>query len=250
MLRRAKTILRTNKFTALYDKGYHTGSEFATAQELGIQTLVAIPGVSSKAPHEDYDLCKFRYCETEDTYTCPQEHILTSNGNWYTTRNYQFKQYKTSACKTCPVRELCTSSKANGRILQRSEHQMHIEANAARIKNTGELYKQRQAIVEHPYGTIKRSWGYDYITTKKGIQSASADCGLILIAYNFKRLLNILGHAQLLRLLQHPKIHTKLTLKLLKTILSSFLSVINPLKALNIKALKNKHFQQSRLSLK
>lgn len=242
MLRRAKTILRTNQFTALYDKGYHTGSEFATAQELGIETLVAIPGVSSKAPHEDYDLCKFRYSESQDAYTCPQQHILTSNGNWYTTRNYQFKQYKTSACKTCPVRELCTSSKANGRILQRSEHQQHIEANAARIQNTGQLYKQRQAIVEHPYGTIKRSWGYDYIATKKGINHATADCGLILIAYNFKRLLNILCHKQLIRLLQHLKTRFQIAIALIKALSTTFLSIINPFWARNIEPLKKTIF--------
>src|SRR5690606_2376925 len=37
MLQRAKSILGTNTFTALYDKGYHTGSEFKTANQLGIE---------------------------------------------------------------------------------------------------------------------------------------------------------------------------------------------------------------------
>ncbi len=53
------------------------------------------------------------------------------------------------------------------------------------------IYKQRQAIVEHPFGTIKRNWGFDYIMTKQGKQRASADVGLILIAYNLRRLLTI-----------------------------------------------------------
>jgi hypothetical protein len=48
MLRRAKTILRHN-FTAIYDKGYHTGSEFDCANSLELM-LVAIPGVSAHAP--------------------------------------------------------------------------------------------------------------------------------------------------------------------------------------------------------
>ena len=43
MVQRAKSILRTNDFTVLYDKGFHTGSELKTAQELGIETIVAIP---------------------------------------------------------------------------------------------------------------------------------------------------------------------------------------------------------------
>jgi len=34
MLRRAKTVLRTNDFTTLYDKGYHTGAEFKRAYDL------------------------------------------------------------------------------------------------------------------------------------------------------------------------------------------------------------------------
>jgi transposase len=202
MLRRAKTILRTNDFTALYDKGYHTGSEFSTADELGIETLVAIPSTSSRAPHTDYELSAFSFCESDDSYTCPQGHILKSNGSWYTTRNYRFKQYKTSACKSCPVRHLCTSSKANGRILQRSEHQGAIEANSARISASGDLYKKRQAIVEHPYGTIKRNWGFDHIITKKGINRASADTGFMLIAYNLRRILNILGVVKFTELLR------------------------------------------------
>ena len=54
------------------------------------------------------------------------------------------------------------------------------------------LYKRRQAIVEHPYGTIKRQWGFSYILTKKGIKRASSDVGFMLIAYNLRRIGNIL----------------------------------------------------------
>jgi len=43
MLRRAKTILNTTGFTALYDKGFHTGSEIKTGMEMGIDIMVAIP---------------------------------------------------------------------------------------------------------------------------------------------------------------------------------------------------------------
>ena len=49
MLRRAKSILRTNDFIALYDKGYHTGTEFKLADDMGIEVMVAIPGLASQA---------------------------------------------------------------------------------------------------------------------------------------------------------------------------------------------------------
>ncbi|MCG2420530.1 IS1182 family transposase [Aequorivita sp. F47161] len=194
MLQRAKSILGTNTFTALYDKGYHTGSEFKTANQLGIETLVAIPGIgrASQAPDPGYNSENFIYNKQQDTYTCPQGNTLKSNGSTYKGRNYRFKQYKTNKCKNCPVRDLCTTSKINGKVIQRSEFQQYIEDNAQRILKNPTAYKKRQAIVEHPYGTIKRQWGFNYITTKKTKQRASADVGLMFIAYNLKRIWNIL----------------------------------------------------------
>jgi transposase len=194
MLRRAKTILRTNTFTPLYDKGYHTGSEFKTANNLGIDTLVAIPAIgrASQAPDPSYNSEHFKYNKEDDTYTCPQANKLKSNGSTYKGRNYRFKQYKTNKCKNCPVRALCTTSKVNGKVIQRSEFHQYIEENAQRVLQNPDAYKRRQAIVEHPYGTIKRQWGFDHITTKKTKQRASADVGFMFIAYNLRRIWNIL----------------------------------------------------------
>src|SRR5699024_4373022 len=59
MLEQAVEILGHNEFTAVFDKGYHTGPEFV-------------------------------YNEKEDTYTCPAGNTLRSNGKWYSkNRNYQ-----------------------------------------------------------------------------------------------------------------------------------------------------------------
>ncbi|WP_240607754.1 IS1182 family transposase [Marixanthomonas spongiae] len=193
MLRRAKSILRTGSFTALYDKGYHTGSEFHIADQLGIKTLVAIPAIGrkSQAPDPAYNAEHFTYNSSDDTYTCPQGHRLTSNGTRYKGRNYTFKQYKTRACKQCPVRDRCTRAKANGKVIQRSQFTQNIQNNAQRVRKNESLYKKRQALVEHPYGTLKRQWGFDHILTKKGIMAASADFGLMAIAYNLKRILKL-----------------------------------------------------------
>lgn len=195
MLRRAKSILRTNEFTALYDKGYHTGSELETGQKLGIETLVAIPDApgNNHAPDLQYDVENFNYSPENDSYTCPQGHELTTNGSWYEKKGLRFKQYKTRACRTCPVKAQCTTAKEHGRMIQRSEYAAYIEHNKVNIKQKQHLYKNRKAIVEHPFGTIKRQWGFDYILTKKGMQRASADVGLMFTAYNLRRLINIIG---------------------------------------------------------
>ena len=195
MLRRTKTILQHNHFTALYDKGYHTGSEIKKAIEMGIDIMVAIPGVASFAPNDQYNFDKFIYNNNKDTYTCPQQQILTSNGNWYQKSKQRYiyfvKHYKTNACSNCAALALCTKNK-KGRLLERSEYQPYIEQNKINIDTNSSTYKKRQAIDEHPYGIIKRQWGLYYITTKKGIHRASADVGLMCVAYNLRRLMNII----------------------------------------------------------
>ena len=196
MLRRAKTILKTNQFTGLYDKGYHTGSQFAYAQNLGIEVLVAIPAVSSHAPDPAYDVANFSYDKQTDHYICPAQQILNTNGRNYT-KSYgkssvQVKHYKTAACLTCDFFVKCTKNKA-GRLIERSQYSEVIAENAARMEANLPLYLRRQAIVEHPYGIIKRQWGFYYIMTKKTIKRASADVGLMAIAFNLCRIFNILA---------------------------------------------------------
>jgi len=200
MLQRAKTILGTNEFTALYDKGYHTGSEFDMAEKLGIEVMVAIPARprSSQAPNPDYNLENFVYDEQSDCYTCPEGHIMETNGTWHKAKSgAMFQQYKTRQCKHCPVRPKCTKSAENGKVIQRRRYAQNIEDNKLRIENNPSAYKKRQAIVEHPYGTIKRQWGFSYISTKKYKIRASADVGLMFVAYNIRRIMNIIGQNEL-----------------------------------------------------
>jgi transposase len=203
MARRAKSIIRHNRFSLLFDKGYHSGIELTKVQMLGIDTHVAFPSVpkTSQAPNPIYNVENFTYDQTSDSYECPQGNTLRSNHKWYTSPNYRFKQYKTKACQTCSVKSECTLAK-NGKIIQRSEYQDAVDLNKQNIVANPELYKQRQAVVEHPFGTMKRQWGFDHIMTKKTKARASADVGFIFIAYNLKRIINIVGRKQLMTYLK------------------------------------------------
>ena len=191
MLRRAKTILGHSEFTALYDKGYHTGSELKKGIEMGVDLMVAVPGVASFAPDGRYNVEHFIYDPAADTYTCPEAVVLHTNGQWYvkSDHGYVVKHYKTSACKSCPAFALCTRNK-NGRLIERSEYQGYVDQNKANIKNSRATYKKRQAIIEHTYGIVKRQWGFYYVTTKQGLKRASADVGLMFAALNLRRLMN------------------------------------------------------------
>jgi transposase len=227
MLQRAKSILRSSEFIALYDKGYHTGSEFGIAHRLGIKTMVAIPAISSssQAPDPDFNLAKFIYNSEHDTYTCPAGQILKTKGNWVKSRPYLIKQYRTKSCNGCQLRSKCTTA-VNGRIIERSEYTENVKKNRETIDANPDLYKKRQAIVEHPFGTIKRQWGFDHVMTKKTIERASADIGIAFIAYNLRRIINIVGKKKFREFL-NTHIYSFLTDIARISITKSFLKVVN-----------------------
>ena len=177
MVQRAKSILRTNEFTVLYDKGFHTGSELKTAQDLGIETIVAIPGVpsTSQAPNHEYNYEHFMYNET-CRYLHLSSGIRFSEQTEHGIRNSQVvaisfgsNNTRHDHARSCQARSQCTRSKT-ARLIHRSEFAEYYEVNRINFEEKEHLYKRRQAIVEHPYGTIKRQWGFSYILTKKGIK--------------------------------------------------------------------------------
>jgi len=249
MVRRAKSILGTNNFIALYDKGYHSGPEFRVVDQLGVTPLVAIPAPpsTSQAPDPAYNVSQFSWDEQSYTYTCPQGHTLTTTGTWHKKRNsggrrqyYLMQQFKTRACKACPVKALCTKN-PRGRLIERTEFTPYMEQNRLNIENNKELYRRRQAIVEHPFGVMKRQWGFYYILSKKGMARANADVGFIFIAYNLRRLINILGKEVFRKYLNTNALSRMTFFKALKCILSKIFVLTPPvdIHTKNIKYLLN-----------
>jgi adenine-specific DNA glycosylase len=58
------------------------------------------------------------------------------------------------ACRECPVKHLCTSRPA-GREIDRSQYAQAVEENNKRYQENPQLYRTRQEINEHIFGTIK-----------------------------------------------------------------------------------------------
>ena len=187
----------------LADKGYHTGAELQGCQQQNMLTHVAYkeqPSVKHIAP--DFLSENFVYDKPTDSYTCPAGATLTSLGTWHNKKgeanetSYRFKTYRTDGCKTCPLKSKCT--KLNKRIIHRSEYQDAVDINNNNIKSNPHYYKRRQAIVEHPFGTIKRHLGYTH-TLLKGLQKVNGEFNLIMFCYNFLRTKSILGFEKMLQ---------------------------------------------------
>lgn len=220
-LKKEETII------VLADKGYHTGAELKACQQDKMITHVAYkeqPGVKHIA--NEFLAESFEYDKATDSYTCPAGAVLTTLGTWHNKKgeahetSFRFKTYRTDACKTCPLKTQCT--KLPKRIIQRSEYQDAVDINDNNIKQNPHYYKRRQAIVEHPFGTIKRHWGYTH-TLLKGLQKVNGEMNLIMFCYNFMRTKNILGFEKMLKAIQnwqpdYSKIVCALKTALIKTL--------------------------------
>ncbi len=208
MAAKAMNILEVKQITALTDKGYHTGKQLQLCKEQGITTLCAYPERTNKNIDPAYHTDKFMYDAIQDRYTCPQGAVLTTNGKEYEKTKtgragYLVKKYFTMQCKTCPVKHLCTTARGI-RLIERSEYQQAIDENNKRADENKELCKKRSPIIEHPYGTIKRGWGYSY-TLLKGIKKVNGEMAIIFTVYNLRRVISILGVPELLKRLKQWK---------------------------------------------
>ena len=76
-----------------------------------------------------------------------------------------------------------------------------MEANLKNLQENPALYKRRQMIIEHTFGTVKRKWGYGY-TDLRGLEKVNGEFALIMTVYNLRRTINILGMPDLLEKLR------------------------------------------------
>ena len=209
----AKENLQVDSITNISDKGYHNGRQIQQCTDADITTIISHQTLVNS--NEDkgfgcttqaYMVDKFQYNSTDDTYTCPQGQTLKTKGTWHKkTRerdSYQFKKYRTPNCADCPAKHLCTGRQKGGRELERSEFAEAVEQNKKRYIENKALYRTRQEINEHIFGTIKRKWGYNY-TNLKGLEKVNGEMSLIMTIYNMKRTLNILGFDTLMEKLKN-----------------------------------------------
>ena len=90
-------------------------------------------------------------------------------------------------------------------MLNRNIYEDNMDHNDAEVAARKQEYRRRQAIVEHPFGTIKRQWGFTH-TNLKSLMKVNGEFGLILLCYNLKRVLSIMGAEELKKALKRRQI--------------------------------------------
>ena len=71
----------------------------------------------------------------------------------------------------------------------------------AELQRYPDAMRQRKALVEHPFSTIKQAMGSTHFLTKR-LSSVKAEMSLHVLAYNLKRAINVLGMDKVLTRLQ------------------------------------------------
>jgi hypothetical protein len=204
MAEAAKETLEVEELDVTADKGFYDGKELKECEENGITTYVPIPEETMPnkkvgVPEPEFYSSKFSYDPLRDVYICPANQEMSF---WKRSSDGRGKNrgrlYRTGACTICPFRSRCTRNKL-GRIIFRSENQDVIDRLRVRIKSDEGLEKlnKRKEIVEHPFGTMKRAFNQGYLLLR-GLRKVNGEVGFMMVAYNIRRAINILGTMRLI----------------------------------------------------
>jgi transposase len=198
----AKEELKVEELTVIADKGYYSALQFAKCEEDNIIPVVSKADHSHMAATKEYGKSQFKYDEQNDGYICPQGQLLKAyNHKKEYSKEKDYKRYQNfEACSNCPVKEKCSDNK-KGRTIHDRPFQRVADAVDRRTKEFSNMYKIRKQTVEHPFGTIKRTFGFSYFLTRR-TENVRTESLLHFLVYNMKRAINIIGTKELIEKLQ------------------------------------------------
>jgi hypothetical protein len=182
-----KENLGVDELTAIADRGFYSSEEFKKCKEDGITVIVPKPD-RGESQSKGYTKSNFTYDRENDMYICPLGQQVTLPAK--RTSKSKDKRYYCKACVGCPSKELCTP-KSKYRNLTRFELDDYADEVDALTKANPKLSGKRKCLVEHPFGTVKRAFGFTYFLTR-GTENVRTESLLHFLAYNMKRLLNIM----------------------------------------------------------
>ena len=190
---------KVDRLDIVADTGYYSAKEFKKCEEDNINAIV--PQANSTKAQQDknkFSRDKFIYNKKDNCYICPNNQKLNK------TPTPQIKSGKTNyiyrtpsaICNACKLRDKCITEKTRYKQIYRWEFEEIVEKHKSKMQTqkSKNIVKRRGSIVEHPFGTIKRTLGWDHFLVR-GKNKVSGENALIMFTYNFKRMLNLIGIA-------------------------------------------------------
>jgi len=179
------------------DAGYYSSKELKRCSDEGIDVYVPMPDKQKKQKDKGkFPRDAFTYDAKRDCYICPNDKILKRRKTIHENKDIKrFRYYGTgSECKICPVRTECISDTANSKCLWRWEHEDLVSSHRTKMgtPKARAMIRERATLVEHPFGTIKQKLGWSHYLVRSKAKVAGENA-LIMLTYNFRRLLNLIG---------------------------------------------------------
>jgi transposase len=187
--KRTKAALGTDKLDVVADRGYYKSEEILACDKAGITVTLPKPYTSGIQANGRFGKQDFRYVAEDDVYICPAGERLDYH---YTNveKGLTLRRYWNNICRTCAIKDQCTTGKE--RRITRWEHEHVLEAVQQRLDEHPEKMRTRRETVEHPFGTIKYWMGYTHFQMKT-LKRVGTEMALHVLAYNLKRVMNIMG---------------------------------------------------------
>jgi transposase len=180
------------------DAGYSNGEQAEACEAKGILPHAPVHrAVNNTGDGTLFDRSLFIYHPDSDTFLCPAGQTLTRKQR---KRKHLSVTYAApdGTCPECPLKPRCTTSSMR-RFVER--HFYEDALNRMRQRTTPEAMRLRRSTVEHPFGTLKyRIFGHPRFLLR-GVAGAQVEMSMATMAYNLKRMMNVLGAGFLSRAL-------------------------------------------------
>jgi hypothetical protein len=185
----ARDAMGKRRLKAIADRGYYSGPGLKACQDAGVAALVPKPMTSNARFEGRFDKTDFVYIARDDEYQCPagQRAIHRFSRE---EAGLQISIYWSSACPACSMKAQCTTSEY--RRIRRWEHEEVMDQTQQRLDRMPNAMTVRKSTIEHVFGTLKHWMGWTHFLTR-GFQNVATEMSLSVLAYNFKRVLSILG---------------------------------------------------------
>jgi transposase len=198
MAEKAKEAVGKDELTVVADRGYFKSEQILECTRSGITPLVPKSMTSNSLAEGRFDKQDFIYIAEDNEYRCPAGqravYRFTSLEDGLPTDTYW-----SSACPGCALRAQCTTS--NYRRIKRWKQAAVLEAMQDRLDRRPDIMRIRRRTAEHPFGTLKFWMGAAHFLTRT-LARVRTEMSLHVLAYNLKRVMQILGIAELLRVLR------------------------------------------------
>ena len=189
MAESAKATLGVEQLEVVADRGYFKGEEIKACDDANITTYLPRPLTSGNRKKGMYTKEDFTFHADDDEFECPAGERLI----WrFTTeeKDQTVSKYWSSNCPNCDQRNRCTTS--NYRRVTRGEYDDAVKLLDQRVASRPDIMRTRRCVVEHPFGTLKHWMGATHFLMKK-TEHVSTEMSLQVLAYNIKRVINLLG---------------------------------------------------------